>query len=149
MQNYGNGQPQQPQQPQPAQQPQQPQQPQYNPYAQYGGYPYPPKRQSDGGILALLGMIFGLAAILFILVAIIVGAFAESKGAAIVFVIFMFLELVLAAVGLVFSLITFVKQKGKKLFYMIGLIAGSAGIMLFLSYFMTLIATIRSIPYMR
>ena len=143
MQNYGNGQPQQPQQAQPAQQPQQPQPPQYNPYAQYGGYPYPPKRQSDGGILALLGFILSMAGMLFLLVAIIVGAFGNSRGAGVVFVIFMFLELALSGTGLAFSIISFVKQKGKKIFYMIGLIAGSAGIMLFLSYFVSLVTTMR------
>ena len=140
MQNYGNGQPQQ--QPQQAQPVQQPQQPQYQ-YPPYGGYPYPPKRQGDGGILALLGFIFSLAAVLFVLVAIMIGAFGTSRGAGIAFVIFMFVELALAGTGLAFSIVSFVKQKGKKIFYMVGLIAGSVGIMLFLSYFMSLVATMR------
>ncbi|MBR5344993.1 MAG: hypothetical protein IK127_04135 [Clostridia bacterium] len=148
MQNYGNGQPQQqPQQPQQAQPVQQPQQPQYQ-YPPYGGYPYPPKRQGDGGILALLGFIFSLTAVLFLLVALILGAFASSKGAVTTYIIFMFLTLAFGGTGLAFSIVSYVKQKGKKIFYLIGLLAGAICVMLFFAYFITTIQAIRGLSAM-
>ena len=113
------------------QMPPQPQQPQYQ---QYPGYPYPQKPKGNGGIFALLGFIFSLAAILFEMVGLIVGgASGPYSGGNVVFIIFMFLAFALAGTGTVFSALALLKNKGKKLFAQIGLIAGIAAVTIFIA----------------
>ena len=114
---------------QPQQAPQQPQ------YQQYPGYPYPPQPKEGGRVFALLGFIFSLSAILLELIAGIVGGasgFILNAGST-VFVILMFIGFALASAGTVFSALALLKNKGKKLFAQIGLIAGISGVAIFIA----------------
>ena len=130
MQNY-NGQPQQA----PQQQQQQ--------YQQYPGYPYPQQPKSSGGIFALLGFIFSLAAALMMLVGSFIAAFGSSHGAGVAYVIFMFLEFAFAAAGITFSGLALLKKKGNKVFAIIGLAVGAMCFTIFWAQFPTIGQTMR------